>query len=54
MSIRNDTRRESYSCILPHRQSRQRVILEILEGKELTADEITQLLFEKGHIQRNQ
>ena len=48
--ITNETRRESYQAIIPKTTDRKRLILEIMQNKQMTAHEITEELLAKGHI----
>lgn len=50
MSITKETRRESYEAILPKAPTRQQLILDILDGNQMTAHEITEALYKQGHI----
>ena len=44
------SRDESFGDIIPKRSERMRLILEVLDGKELTAEEIADKLCEGGLI----
>ena len=48
MSITNETRRESYASVKPDTKRHRQVILEILGGREMTANEIAEELYKKG------
>jgi predicted ArsR family transcriptional regulator len=56
MSITNETRRESYEAVKPTAHQRRAVILEILGDREMTANEIAEILYLGGvtpHYERN-
>ncbi len=49
-TITQETRRESYDAIIPKRNKRARLILDIMGDREMTASEITEELLTAGHI----
>ncbi|MDL2288338.1 DNA gyrase [Oscillospiraceae bacterium OttesenSCG-928-F05] len=56
MYTTRETRRESYSKILPSAPPRRQLILGILRGREMTALEIAEALHIRGHtpfVERN-
>ena len=48
MSITQETRRESYAAVKPTVMCRRAVILDILGSREMTANEIAELLYIRG------
>lgn len=49
MGITKETRRESYEAIQPGSNQRQKIILEVLGDREMTANEIAEILYTKGY-----
>lgn len=50
MKTTKETRRESYSAVLPKVNERARLILEVLGIEEMTVSEITEELVSRGKI----
>lgn len=48
MSITDETHRGSYEAVKPDMQKRRQAILEILSSGDMTANEIAEVLHEKG------
>ena len=48
MTITVETRRESFHAVKPVIGQRRKIILEILHGRQMTANEIAQELFNMG------
>lgn len=50
MSTTTETRRAAYEAVLPKREKRSRLILEVLGEREMTASELTEELVTRGEI----
>lgn len=50
MTTTADTRRESHNAIKPQKEDRRALVLKILKGRRMTAEEVTEELIKIGAI----